>query len=260
MSINRLKGKVVLITGASSGIGRAAAAAFAERGARLILVARRAEMLRELKDELIQQYGIEVFTHVADVRDKGQVDSFFATIPASFKPINILLNNAGLALGLSHTVYSSIDDWEAMLDTNVKGLLYVTKATLELMYQQQHGHIINLGSIAGIYHYANASVYCASKAAVHAFSNALREECVEKNIKISEVMPGMVANTEFSKVRFHGDQDKADSVYKGVEPLVPEDIADLIVYTANLPERVNLAESVIMPIAQANAHKTHRKL
>jgi NADP-dependent 3-hydroxy acid dehydrogenase YdfG len=144
-----------------------------------------------------------------------------------------------------------------MLDTNVYGLLYVTKAVLKGMYAQKSGHIINVSSISAIHHYANGAVYCASKAAVHAFSRALREECIEKNIKVSEIMPGMV-NTEFSQVRFHGDITRANSVYDGFEPLVADDIADLVTYISNLPANVNLAETLILPTAQANAHKTYR--
>lgn len=255
--MNRLKNKVVLITGATSGIGRASAEAFAKQGANLIIAARREGELLSLKDALIKNYGIKVYSYILDVRDKKSVDVFFESIPKDFKAIDILLNNAGLALGLSHTINSDMNDWEVMIDTNIKGLLYITRGVLSGMYERKQGHIINLGSIAGIDYYANGSVYCASKAAVHAFSGSLREECIEKNIKVSEILPGMV-NTEFSKVRFHGDSNKADEVYKGVEPLVADDLADLIVYTANLPSHVNLSETVIMPTCQANAHKTFR--
>ena len=256
--MNRLKDKTILITGASSGIGKAAARAFAAQGSKLILAARREQALVELKNELTNEFDSKIYIHALDVREKQQVDQFFGSIPDEFISIDVLLNNAGLALGLSHTIDSSIADWEDMINTNIKGLVYVTRATLELMYPLKRGHIINLGSIAGIDYYANGSVYCATKAAVHAFSGALREECVEKNIKVSEILPGMV-NTEFSKVRFHGDIERADNVYKGVEPLVAEDLADLIAYMANLPAHVNLSETVIMPTCQANAHKTFRE-
>lgn len=256
--MNRLKDKIVLITGASSGIGRAAAEAFASSGAKLILTARREEVLNQLKDDLSKRYGNSIFTYTLDVQDKSQIDKFFTSIPEEFSQIDVLLNNAGLALGLSHTVESDVNDWEVMIETNLKGLIYVTKATLAIMYPNQRGHIINLGSVAGVSYYANASVYCATKAAVHAFSCSLREECIEKNIKVSEIMPGMV-NTEFSTVRFHGDKSRADNVYKGVEPLVAEDIADLILYVANLPAHVNLAESLIYPTAQSGPTKVHRK-
>jgi NADP-dependent 3-hydroxy acid dehydrogenase YdfG len=255
--MNRLHNKIVLITGATSGIGYASASAFAKQGAKLIIVGRREEKLFGLRDELIKNYAATIYAYTLDVRDKSQVDKFFAAIPDEFKTIDILLNNAGLALGLSHTIDSLIDDWEVMIDTNVKGLLYMTKSVLDIMYPRLMGHIINIGSLAGIDYYANASVYCASKAAVHAFSNALREECIEKNIRVSEILPGMV-NTEFSQVRFNGDDERANNVYAGVEYLVADDIADLIVYTANLPAHINLAEALIMPTAQANSHKVYR--
>ena len=256
--MNRLQGKVVLVTGASSGIGMACARAFAAYGVKLILVARREDALNQLQSELAQQFGTKIYTQVLDVRDRQAVDSFFAALPREFASIDILINNAGLALGMAHTANSSIDDWENMISTNITGLLYITKATLAIMYAEERGHIINLGSIAGVMHYANASVYCATKAAVHAFSSALRQECVEKNIKISEVLPGLV-NTEFSTVRFHGDKTRADSVYDKIEPLTAEDIADLVIYVANLPAHVNLAESLIMPSCQASPTLVKRK-
>ena len=253
--MNRIQNKVVLITGATSGIGRACAIAFANKGAKVIIVGRRHEQLLQLQDELVN--AAKVYVKQLDVRDKSDVDEFFESLPSEFKSIDILVNNAGLARGLEHVVAGDIDDWEAMLNTNVHGLIYVTKAVLKGMYAQKRGHIINISSISAVHHYANGAVYCASKAAVHAFSRALREECIEKNIRISEIMPGMV-NTEFSQVRFHGNIARANSVYDGFEPLIAEDIADLVIYTSNLPAHVNLAETLILPTAQANAHKTYR--
>ncbi len=257
MNKNRLKGKTVLITGASSGIGRACSMAFAAHGAKLIITARRASELDQLKNELVEKFGVEVFSAVFDVQNRSQIEQFFTQIPVQFQQIDILLNNAGLALGLCPTLESNCDDWESMLNTNVAGMFYMTKSVLEIMCQRLSGHIINLGSVAGIVHYANASVYCATKAAVHAFSNSLREECIEKNIKVSEVMPGMV-NTEFSTVRFKGDKERADNVYAGINPLTADDIADLVIYIANLPPHVNLAQSLIFPTAQAGTKVPRR--
>lgn len=254
--MNRLKNKTVLITGASSGIGRASSEAFASHGAHLIVVARREAELTQLKNDLSSRFNVEVFSYALDVQNKQQIKDFFDKIPPQLQQIDILLNNAGLALELSPVMENNPDDWDTMLDTNVKGLFLMSKAVLATMYQKQSGHIINLGSVAGIHHYANGAAYCATKAAVHAFSNALREECIEKNIKISEVMPGMV-NTEFSTVRFKGDNQRANNVYTGMMPLTAEDVADLIIYTANLPAHVNLAQSLIYPIAQAGI-KVHR--
>ncbi len=254
---NRLHDKTILITGASSGIGLATAHAFASKGSRLILAARRESALSILKQELIAKYSIDVFTAKLDVQSYSQVSEFFKSIPEPFQNIDILINNAGLSLGLTDLAEGSLDDWETMIDTNVKGLLYVTKEVIDIMYKRKHGQIINIGSIAGIQPYAKGAVYCGVKAAVHALSRSLREECIEKNIKISEIMPGMV-NTEFSTVRFHGNKQKADNVYSGIEPLLAEDIADLIVYTANLPRHVNLAETLILPTAQASPSKIYR--
>lgn len=260
MSSNNIQGKVVLITGASSGIGRACALSFARYHPKIILVARRIVELESLKSELQNMYpGIDIHAQGLDITQKDQVDDFFNTLPESFKNIDILINNAGCALGLEHTVAADIDDWENMININLKGFLYIIRQVLQTMYKNQRGHIINIGSIAGEFPYANASVYCATKAAVHAFSRALREECIEYNVKVSEVMPGAV-NTEFSKVRFKGNTDKADNVYNGFDPLLASDVADLIFYIANLPKHVNLAESIIMPSAQASVHKIHRSL
>ena len=254
---NRLQNKIVLITGATSGIGRETAIEFAKSGSKLILTGRRIDALNNLQQELVNTYKTKVYIKQLDVREKKSVNEFFETIPNEFSNIDILINNAGLALGFEHAVDGDITDWETMIDTNILGLLYVTKSVLPNMNKNCRGHIINIGSVAGIDHYANGSVYCATKAAVHAFSRALREECIEKNIKVSEIMPGMT-NTEFSQVRFHGDKERANNVYKGYEPLLASDIADLILYTANLPSHVNLAETVIMPTVQANAHKTYK--
>lgn len=259
MFTNRLENKVVLITGVSSGIGAACANKFAEYGANLILTARKEDVLTKLKQELLQKNsGLKIHTAILDVRNKTQVNELFKNLPHDFTHIDILINNAGLSLGLEHVAVGESDDWDTMIDTNIKGIMYITKATLNSMYKNQKGHIINLGSIAGIFPYSNAAAYCATKAAVHAYSRSLREECIEHNIKVSEVLPGAV-NTEFSTTRFHGNRARADNVYKGFEPLMAQDVADLIIYIANLPNHVNLAEAVVMPSAQANT-KIHKNI
>ncbi|MCX8514725.1 MAG: hypothetical protein RL017_58 [Pseudomonadota bacterium] len=258
INANRLANKTVLITGASSGIGKSCAQLFASYGAKIILVARRIERLNILKEQLQQQHQVQVYCHQLDVTDLAGVKDFFATLPDAFKSIDVLVNNAGLSLGLDHFVNSKAGDWNTMIDTNLKGLLYVAQQTLNIMYKQNSGHIINIGSIAGIMPYANGTVYCATKAAVQAFSTALRQECIEKNIKVTLIAPGLL-NTEFSAVRFYGDQEKADSVYANIDPLLPQDIADLIVYCANAPSHVNLAEVMIMPTCQAGPTMVKRK-
>lgn len=254
---NRIKGKTVLITGASSGIGYAAAKAFAAMGANLILTARRVGVVDKLKEELLQEHKINIFSMALDVTKKRHAEELFTTLPEEFAKIDILVNNAGLSLSMDPIVDGASEEWETMINTNIKGMLLVTQQVLKIMQKRRTGHIINLGSISGVFPYANGAVYCATKSAVHAFSRALREESVKFNIKISEVMPGAV-NTEFSEVRFHGDKQKADNVYKGFTPLVAADVADLIVYMANLPKDVNLAEAMIMPTAQASIATVHR--
>lgn len=254
---NRIKGKTVLVTGASSGIGYAAAKAFAAMGANLILTARRIGIVDKLREELLQEYKINIFSMALDVTKKRHAEELFTTLPEEFSKIDILVNNAGLSLSMDPIASGVSEEWETMLNTNVKGLLLITQQVLKIMQKRRSGHIINIGSISGVFPYANGAVYCATKAAVHALSRALREESVKFNIKISEVIPGAV-NTEFSEVRFHGDKQKADNVYKGFTPLVAEDVADLIVYMANLPKDVNLAEAMILPTAQSSIATVHR--
>jgi 3-hydroxy acid dehydrogenase/malonic semialdehyde reductase len=255
---NRLFNKTILITGASSGIGEGCAKLFAPYGVKLILVARRVERLNKLKEKLQKQHQIQIYCHQLDVTNLSAVKDFFTHISSDFKNIDILINNAGLSLGLDHLVNSDINDWEKMINTNIKGLLYIAQHTLKLMYKHNSGHIINIGSVAGVMPYANGTVYCATKAAVQAFSTALRQECIEKNIKVSVIAPGLL-NTEFSTVRFYGDQKKAENVYANIDPLLPEDIADLIVYCANAPSHVNLAEILVMPTCQAGPTLVKRK-
>lgn len=259
MMQNRLQGKTVLITGASSGIGKATAMEFASYGANLILAARRVERLEELKLELLQQHNIKVFVIGMDVTHPKQVKTALDHLPDSIKNIDILVNNAGLALGLDNLIDDDVENWETMIDTNIKGFLTVLRLVTKRMVAQGYGHIINIGSVAGVEAYAKGSVYCATKHAVHAISQGLREEMVEHGIKVSEILPGAV-NTEFSTVRFKGDQERADAVYQGFEPLQASDVAELIVYTANLPSHVNLAESLILAARQSRATKIHRQM
>lgn len=255
--INRLKDKNVLITGASSGIGKACAYQFAESGANLILVARRIDRLKELQQGLISKFNIKVIIEQLDVTDKNAVYRVIPELLAKVNQIDVFVNNAGLALGLDYLIDDDIDNWETMIETNIKGFLHTLQVVAKQMSVQEHGHIINIGSIAGIEAYAKGAAYCATKHAVHAITQAVREEMVEFGVKISEVLPGAI-NTEFSLVRFNGDQAKADSVYKGFDPLTASDVAEIIVYNANLPKHVNLAESVILAGSQSRATKIHK--
>jgi NADP-dependent 3-hydroxy acid dehydrogenase YdfG len=257
MMQNRLLGKTVFITGASSGIGEATAREFAKWGTNLILSARRVDRLEALSAELTTAYPIQVFTIGMDVTNPKQVATAFNHFPAEFQKIDILINNAGLALGLDKLIDDDVSFWESMIDTNLKGFLAVLRLVAKQMAKNGAGHIINIGSVAGVESYAKGGVYCATKHAVHAISQSLREEMIEYGVKVSEILPGAV-NTEFSLVRFAGNEERANQVYHGFDPLTAQDIADLIVYTANLPKHVNLAESLILAGAQARATKIHR--
>jgi NADP-dependent 3-hydroxy acid dehydrogenase YdfG len=251
--------KTILITGASSGIGKSAAYRFASNGFRLIITGRRKLLLDELKKDLIEKYKVEVLTLNFDVRNVLEVNSAIESLPLEWKKIDILLNNAGLASGLGTIQDGLIADWEKMIDTNVKGLLYVTRAIAPKMIEQGSGHIINIGSIAGKEVYANGNVYCATKHAVDALSKAMRIDMLPYGIKVTQIAPG-AAETEFSLVRFHGDAEKASSVYNGFTPLSPDDIADAIWYVATLPPHVNINDLVIMPTAQAATGYFNKKI
>ncbi len=258
--MNRLKGKKVLITGASSGIGKACATEFAKQGCDLILTCRERsfENLLELSSELEEKYQVIVKPYYFDVRDKAQVDFAIDNLEPEFKKIDILVNNAGLAAGLAKLHESLIDDFERMIDTNIKGLLYFTHKIVPLMLKYQTaGHIINIGSIAGEAAYKNGSVYCGTKAAVKLISDGLRIDLVDTPIRVTNIEPGLV-ETNFSVVRFHGDEEKAANVYKGLKPLYGEDIADLVVYCANAPAHVQICEVIVTPTAQANGSTVHR--
>lgn len=253
----KIKQKSVLVTGASAGIGLATARAFASEGCRLILAARRIEKIEKLAGELTAQYGIDVLALQLDVKDRKAVFSAIGSLPEEWKKIDILVNNAGLGKGLSPIHEGDVDGWEEMIDTNVKGLLYVTKAVVPGMIANGGGHIINLGSVAGREVYPNGNVYCATKFSVFALSKALRLELYDKNIRTTTIDPGMV-ETEFSVVRFNGDVERANNVYKGFSPLQPEDIAETIVFCATRPPHVNITEMVIYPTEQANTTTVKR--
>lgn len=250
--------KTVMVTGATSGIGMATAMIFAKNGFNIIITGRRKERLDELKEKLSATKA-KVLSLNFDVRNRKEVESVMAGLPAEWMNIDILINNAGLAVGMDHIDKGNVDDWERMIDTNVKGLLYVTRAVAPLMVARNSGHIINISSVAGKEEYENGNVYCASKHAVDSLSRAMRIDLLKNNIKVTNVAPGM-AETEFSLVRFKGDSSKADSVYTGIKPLKGEDIAEIIYFSATLPEHVCINDLVITCTQQANANMNYRKV
>jgi 3-hydroxy acid dehydrogenase / malonic semialdehyde reductase len=252
-----LEGKVVLITGASSGIGRATAFAFAGAGARLLLCARRLELLRELEAPLREAGAAAVSLFRLDVRDRAAVDAAIAGLPEDWKAIDVLVNNAGLSRGLTKLHEDDPQNWDEMIDTNVKGLLAVTRAVVPGMVARNAGHVINLGSTAGHLTYANGAVYCATKAAEKAISEGLKIDLMGTAVRVTSVDPGMV-ETEFSRVRFRGDEERAAKVYEKITPLKPEDIADAIVWVASRPAHVNIHTIVLTTIDQANSTVFHR--
>jgi 3-hydroxy acid dehydrogenase/malonic semialdehyde reductase len=253
----RLTNKIVLITGASAGIGEACARIFALGGSHLVLGARRVEKVEALAKALSVKHNIRVHAAALDVRDAASIDAFFASLPEEFQKIDILINNAGLALGRSNTWETLDEDIDGMLDTNVKGLLRVTKAVVPGMRQRNSGHVINISSVAGVEAYRGGSVYCASKFAVQAITTALRKELVDTPIRVTGICPGLV-ETEFSLVRFKGDAEKAKEPYKGLIPLSPFDVADVIAFTASRPEHVQVADVLLFPSAQASSEIVHR--
>jgi 3-hydroxy acid dehydrogenase/malonic semialdehyde reductase len=253
-----LEDKVVFITGASSGIGRSCAEAFAPLGAKLLLSARRRERLEGLAAELKDKFSVEVRVFELDVRDQPAVERAVAELPAEWSAIEVLVNNAGLSRGLDKLHEGRLLDWEEMIDTNVKGLLYVSRAVIPGMVKRNSGHVINIGSIAGHEVYVGGNVYCATKFAVNALSRGLRLDLNGTSIRVSEVAPGLV-ETEFSIVRYRGDKEKAGKAYQGMTPLTGDDIADAIVYCATRPPHVNISEMIVMPTAQAATFLVHRK-
>jgi 3-hydroxy acid dehydrogenase/malonic semialdehyde reductase len=243
--------KTALITGATSGIGLACARTFARQQYRLILTGRRQERLERIQAELTGEYGTEVLILAFDVRNEPEVTQHLGTLPVEWQDIDVLVNNAGLAAGRANIDEGDLADWEQMIDTNVKGLLYVSRAVIPGMKARKQGHIVNLGSIAGKEAYLGGNVYCATKHAVDALTKSMRIDLLPYKIKVTGICPGAV-ETEFSLVRFKGDETRANAVYDGFEPLHPEDIADAIWYAVSRPPHVNINDLVIMPTAQAN--------
>ena len=250
--------QTILITGATAGFGKATAVRFAKNGYNIIITGRRKERLDELEKELLSLGTIKVLSLNFDVRKREKVASVIENLPSEWKNIDILVNNAGLAAGLSHIDDGDMDDWEQMIDTNLKGLLYVTRAVSPMMVKRGKGHIFNIGSIAGKEAYEFGNVYCATKSAVDSLSKSMRIDLVKNNIKVTHIAPGM-AETEFSMVRFKGDKIRADSVYKGVNALTGDDIADAIFYCATLPAHICINDLVITPTQQASTQYYNRK-
>lgn len=250
---------IALITGASSGFGAAAASKFAENGYDLIITARREDKLQQLASSLIATHAVKVLPLVFDVRDRATTTSLLSSLPVEWQPIDILINNAGLAAGRASFDEADMDDWETMIDTNVKGLLYVTKAILPYMIARKKGHIINIGSIAGNEAYINGNAYCATKFAVDALSQSMRIDLLPHSIKVTNIKPG-AAETEFSLVRFKGDAIAASKVYEGFQPLSAQDVADIIYYTTTLPAYVCINDLTVTPLAQATPNYIHREL
>lgn len=249
---------IALITGATSGIGKATASVFAKNKYNLIITGRRKERLEQVKSELEKQFGIQIVSLCFDIRNREETESAIESLPVEFKNIDVLINNAGLAAGLAPIQDGNVEHWERMIDTNIKGLLYITRIVSKLMISNGKGHIINIGSIAGKEAYANGNVYCGTKHAVDALNKGMRIDLLPHNIKVSAVNPGMV-ETEFSIVRFDGDESRAKKVYDGLQPLSPEDIAETVYWIASRPAHVNINDVIIMPTVQANSTTVIRK-
>ena len=253
-----LKGKIVFITGASSGIGAATALAFASQGVRLLLAARRAGKLAQVASLALERGAAAVHSIDLDVRDYRAVQNAIDTLPPEWAQIDVLVNNAGLSRGLDKLYMGKIEDWDEMIDTNIKGLLYVTRAVVPGMVVRGRGHVVNLGSTAGEFTYPGGAVYCASKAAERAINDGLRQDLLGTPVRVTSVDPGMV-ETDFSLVRFRGDAERAAKVYKGVTPLTPEDVADAILWAVSRPAHVNIARVSLTSVDQANSLLFHRK-
>ncbi|MEH2291822.1 SDR family oxidoreductase [Nostoc sp.] len=253
-----LQNQIILITGASSGIGTACARIFAGAGAKLILAARRLERLQQLADTLNKDFITEIHLLQLDVRDRNAVEEAISTLPPAWSEIDILINNAGLSRGLDKLHEGSFQDWEDMIDTNIKGLLYLSRYVVPGMVSRDRGHVVNLGSIAGHQTYPGGNVYCATKAAVRAISDGLKQDLLGTRVRVTSVDPGMV-ETEFSEVRFHGDTERANKVYQGVTPLTADDVADVIFFCVTRSPHVNINEVVLMPVDQASATLVNRR-
>jgi NADP-dependent 3-hydroxy acid dehydrogenase YdfG len=253
-----LKGKIVFVTGASSGIGAATALAFAAEGARLLLAARRAGKLADVAARALERGASAVHSIALDVRDRRAVQRAIDELPPVWAEIDVLVNNAGLSRGMEKLYVGKIEDWEEMIDTNVKGLLYLCRAVVPGMVARGRGHIVNLGSVAGELTYPNGAVYCATKAAERAINDGLRQDLLGTPVRVTSVDPGMV-ETDFSLVRFHGDAERAAKVYKGIMPLTPEDVADAILWAVSRPDHVNIARVSLTTVHQANSLLFHRE-
>lgn len=256
--MNRIRGKTALITGASAGIGEACAHSFASRGTHLVLCARREDRLQGLMHELQEEHGVRVRTAGLDIRDREAVEAFVKDLAEDGIVPDILVNNAGKALGLADLHEGDVEDWEEMIDTNVKGLLYMSRAVLPLMVERNAGHVVNIGSIAGHQVYPKGAVYNATKFAVRALNEGMALDLFGTDIKVSSIDPGLV-ETEFSRVRFHGDEGRAETVYEGYEPLRPEDIADIVAFVVNTPDHVDIQDLVVLPTAQRNAQMVYKE-
>ena len=253
-----MKGKTVLVTGASSGIGAATALEFARLGARVLMCARRLERLREMEPALLEAGAAEVFSFQLDVRDRDEVEGTLNTLPDAWGEIDVLVNNAGLSRGLTKFWQDDVENWEEMIDTNVKGLLYVSRVIVPKMVARGSGHVINLGSVAGHMTYANGAVYCATKAAEKSISQGLKLDLMGTAVRVTSVDAGMV-QSEFSVVRFRGDDERAAKVYQNITPLQPEDIADAIVWAATRPAHVNIHDILMTTIDQGDSVTFNRR-
>lgn len=256
--MNRILDRTVLVTGATAGIGEACARAFAAQGARLVLIGRRQERLESIRSELVEEHGVPVYTHALDVRDRQAVEILRETLADADRMPEVLINNAGKARGLDPLHEGDLDDWDEMIDTNVKGLLYMSRAFLPDMVRRNRGHVVNIGSVAGRWTYPRGNVYAGTKFCVKAISEGMNMDLVGTRVRVSSVDPGLV-ETEFSKVRFHGDEDRAEGVYRGYTPLHPDDVADAVVYVVNAPEHVDIFNLVIMPTDQRHSMVVHRE-
>jgi len=255
--MEKMKNNIVLITGANSGIGKACAEKFAGDGAKLILCSRNIDKLIKAAEEINKKYDTEIMTYQLDVSDKVKVQTVIDELPKKWQKIDVLINSAGGALGLEKFQDGNTDDWDEMIDSNVKGLLYLSRNVVPLMIKNKKGHVINIGSIAGVAAYPNGAVYCAVKAAVKLISDGLRIDTVDTPIRVTNIQPGLV-ETNFSVVRFHGDKERAKKVYQGLKALTAEDIADIVFYSASLPAHVQICEVTVTPTAQASATVVHR--
>lgn len=248
---------IALITGATSGIGESCAHKFAQAGYNLIVTARRSDLLTGLKRKLERQ-GVEVLPLVFDVRDRKAAHDAIAGLPQEWAEVDVLVNNAGLARGLEPEYEGNMDDWDEMIDTNIRGLLTMTRLIVPAMVARNHGHIINIGSVAGDAAYAGGNVYCATKSAVKSISDGLRIDVAHTKVRVTNIKPGLV-ETNFSRVRFHGNEDRADKVYQGIKPLTGDDVADVVLYAVQAPEHVQIAEVLVLATHQASGSVIHRE-